>query len=94
VNVAARYCWTPEQFTDTFELGFEHTPVGELDYGRLAQFNLTGGSISNIALNAAFLATKPEPPLITMEVLFDAIRADFRKLERPINEREFALPSR
>ena len=70
------------------------TPTDELDYERLAQFNLSGGSINNIALNAAFLAAKLEPPLITMKVIFDAVRAEFRKLERPINEREFALPSR
>ena len=33
-------------------------PLEELDYGYLAQINLTGGSIMNIALNASFLAAK------------------------------------
>jgi SpoVK/Ycf46/Vps4 family AAA+-type ATPase len=32
------------------------TPLGDLDYDRLAQFRLAGGSIHNGALNAAFLA--------------------------------------
>src|SRR6266581_7594059 len=35
-----------------------NTPTDGLDYDRLARFNLTGGSISNIALNAAFLAAQ------------------------------------
>ena len=32
------------------------TPVQDLDAARLARLNLTGGSITNVALNAAFLA--------------------------------------
>jgi SpoVK/Ycf46/Vps4 family AAA+-type ATPase len=34
------------------------TPLGDLDLDRLARLNLTGGSIRNIALNAAFLAAR------------------------------------
>jgi SpoVK/Ycf46/Vps4 family AAA+-type ATPase len=34
------------------------TPLSDLDYDRLAKFNITGGSIHNIALNAAFLAAQ------------------------------------
>jgi SpoVK/Ycf46/Vps4 family AAA+-type ATPase len=64
------------------------TPTKGLDYDRLARFNLTGGSISNIALNAAFLAAQSGPP-ITMTHVLQAARAEFRKLERPINEAEF-----
>lgn len=69
------------------------TPTDELDYERLAQFNLSGGSINNIALNAAFLAAKPETPLVTMKIIFDAVRTEFGKRDQPFNEREFALPS-
>jgi hypothetical protein len=60
-----------------------------LDFGRLARFNLTGASIQSIAINAAFLATAKEPQLVTMPVVLDAARVEFRKLERPISEAEF-----
>jgi hypothetical protein len=67
------------------------TPVDEgLDYDRLARFNLTGGSIHNIALNAAFLAAQ-EGTAVSMQFILNAARAEFRKLERPINEVEFRL---
>jgi hypothetical protein len=65
------------------------TPTDGLDFGRLARFNLTGASIQSIALNAAFLATAKKPPLVTMPVVLDAARVEFRKLERPISEAEF-----
>ena len=60
----------------------------ELDVDRLARLNLTGGSIHNIALNAAFLAAAAASP-VTMDFIFDAARAEFRKLERPIREADF-----
>lgn len=67
------------------------TPQNELDYQHLARFNLTGGSIHNIALNAAFLAAGSEAGKVTMPLIFDAIRAEFRKLDKPVNEAEFRL---
>jgi hypothetical protein len=69
------------------------TPLGPLDYDWLAKFNLTGGSISNIVLNAAFLAARGESR-VTMPHLLDAIRTEYRKLEKPINEGEFRWPTR
>jgi SpoVK/Ycf46/Vps4 family AAA+-type ATPase len=65
------------------------TPTNGLDFDRLARFNLTGAGIHSIALNAAFLATTQEPPRVTMAVILEAARAEFRKLEQPINEAEF-----
>src|SRR5260370_31533844 len=66
-----------------------NTPLNEgLDYDRLARFNLTGGSIHNIALNAAFLAAQAGTT-VTMQFILNAARAEFRKLERPINDAEF-----
>jgi hypothetical protein len=65
------------------------TPTYELDFDRLARFTLTGASIQSIALNAAFLATTRQPPQVTMSVILEAARAEFRKLERPISEAEF-----
>ena len=67
------------------------TPVSELDYDRLAKFNITGGSIHNIALNAAFLATQEKSP-VTMLFVLKAARAEFKKLERPLNEADFKWP--
>ncbi len=64
------------------------TPRAALDYTRLARLNLTGGSIHNIALNAAFLAAEARTP-VTMPLILDAARTEFRKLEKPINEVDF-----
>lgn len=61
-----------------------------LDHERLARFNLTGGSIQNIAINAAFLAARAGSP-VTMLLIFEAVRNEFRKLEKPVNEGEFRL---
>jgi hypothetical protein len=49
---------------------------------------VTGGSIHNIALNAAFLAAQGETR-VTMPLLLRAARAEFRKLERPVSEGDF-----
>ncbi|MBW4670803.1 MAG: ATP-binding protein [Cyanomargarita calcarea GSE-NOS-MK-12-04C] len=66
------------------------TPTEELDFHRLSQFNFTGGSIHNIALNAAFLAAKVGTA-INMSLLLAAARTECRKLDRPINEADFRL---
>ena len=67
----------------------KRAPTG-LDFDRLARLNLTGGSIHNIALNAAFLAAQSGTP-VTMPLVLDAARAEFRKLDKPINEGGFPL---
>jgi hypothetical protein len=61
-----------------------------LDFDRLARLNLTGGLIHNIALNAAFLAAQNDTP-VTMPLVLTAARAEFRKLDKPINEGDFRL---
>jgi ATP-dependent 26S proteasome regulatory subunit len=63
-------------------------PTQDLDFNRLAKLNLTGGSIHNIALTAAFLAAHAGTP-VTMPLVLTAARTEFRKLDRPINEAEF-----
>lgn len=63
-------------------------PKGELDCERLARFNLTGGNIHSIALNAAFLAAQ-ENSAVGMAHVLSAARSEFRKLDKPINEAEF-----
>jgi ATPase family associated with various cellular activities (AAA)/Winged helix domain, variant len=64
------------------------TPVRQLDYDRLARLNLTGGSIHNAALHAAFLGAQAGSP-VTMQFALAAAKAEFVKLDRPINEADF-----
>jgi hypothetical protein len=62
-----------------------------LDFDRLAQLNLTGGNIHNVAINAAFLAAKANKP-VTMPLIFKAARAEFGKLERLVSESDLYWP--
>jgi SpoVK/Ycf46/Vps4 family AAA+-type ATPase len=62
-------------------------PQEGLDFDRLSRLNLTGGSLHNIALSAAFLAAQRREP-VTMEVVAQAARAELRKLEKPAGEAE------
>jgi hypothetical protein len=61
----------------------------DADFDHLAGFELSGGNIHSIALNAAFLAARSEPREVTMTLVLEAARMEFRKLDRPINERDF-----
>ncbi|TVR53149.1 MAG: ATP-binding protein [Puniceicoccaceae bacterium] len=63
------------------------TPVAALDFRRLAQLNLAGGHIRNIALNAGFLAAEAGSAL-TMAHLLEAARGEYEKLEKPLSETE------
>lgn len=66
------------------------TPVDPaLDYQRLASLNLTGGSIQNVALNAAFLAAQHSDGKVSMPLILNAARTEFKKLERPAKESDF-----
>ena len=65
------------------------TPVDQdVDYQRLAKLSLTGGNIHNIALNAAFLAAQEDSP-VTMPLVLNAARMEFKKLERPAKKSDF-----
>ena len=65
------------------------TRTAGLDLDRLAGFAATGGMIRNIALNAAFLAARSASP-VSMPLVLEAARAEFRKFELPIAEGDFA----
>jgi hypothetical protein len=67
-------------------------PVDDLDFARLARLNLTGGQISLIALNAAFIAAQGKSA-VTMPVVLDAARTEYRKLEQPVHEPDFRWPA-
>ena len=61
------------------------TKTATLDFDRLAKINVTGGNIAVIALNAAFEAAHAGTP-VTMPIILNAARIEFRKLGRPVNE--------
>ena len=63
------------------------TPTEALDIRRLAQLNIAGGNIRNIALGAAFLAANEERP-VGMPHLLRVARAEYAKIERPLTDRE------
>lgn len=62
-------------------------PTAALDYERLAQLNVTGGVIRNIALLAAFLAAHQQTA-ITMRNVLDAARTEYAKLDKPLTAAE------
>jgi SpoVK/Ycf46/Vps4 family AAA+-type ATPase len=66
----------------------DEDPAGMVDYDWLSRFNLTGGSIHNAALNAAFMAAA-DGGKVTMPLLLQAVRVEFRKMDKPVNEADF-----
>ncbi|NJK65171.1 MAG: ATP-binding protein [Microcoleus sp. SU_5_3] len=63
------------------------TPTEGLDAEKLAQLNVAGGNIRNIALNAAFLASDAGE-VVTMQHLLQATKNEYVKLERPLTDVE------
>jgi hypothetical protein len=68
------------------------TPTDGLDFDYLARLSLTGGNIHNVAINAAFLAASLNTA-VTMPLVLQAVRVEFQKLDRPINEIELRWQS-
>jgi len=63
--------------------------ASDVDFRRLAQqFRLSGGSIRNIALSAAFLAAEQGEP-VAMRHLMRATRSEQQKMGRLVNEEEY-----
>ncbi len=65
----------------------ESTPTENLDVYKLAQLNVAGGNIRNIALNAAFLAADAGEP-VGMAHLLRAARTEYGKLEKSLTDLE------
>jgi len=63
------------------------TPLGRIDYPKLARLSVAGGNIHNIALNAAFDAAEREEPL-SMAHLLQAAHHEASKRERPLSDAE------
>ncbi|HEV2914386.1 MAG TPA: ATP-binding protein [Pyrinomonadaceae bacterium] len=63
------------------------TPTRNLDADKLAQLNVAGGNIRNVALNAAFLAADAGQP-VRMSHLLRAAQSEYAKLEKSLTEAE------
>jgi SpoVK/Ycf46/Vps4 family AAA+-type ATPase len=63
------------------------TPLATVDHRRLAQLNIAGASIRNIAMNAAFLAAEAGSP-VAMPHLLQAARSEAAKRERALSDAE------
>lgn len=74
-----------------WDRAFPSGALGEtLDSARLAKLNVTGAVIANAALNAAFLAVRDDSKVMLAHV-FAALRQEFIKADRPVNEVDFAV---
>jgi SpoVK/Ycf46/Vps4 family AAA+-type ATPase len=60
------------------------TPKDKLDMEQLAKLNLCGGSIRNVALNAAFFAAD-EDKAVMMSHISRAAKSEYLKLEKPFS---------
>jgi hypothetical protein len=60
-----------------------NTPTEGLDAVKLAQLNVTGGVIRNVAMRAAFLAADREEP-VRMIHLLEAAKMEHAKIEKPL----------
>jgi SpoVK/Ycf46/Vps4 family AAA+-type ATPase len=77
-----------EQRTEIWRCIFPaDTPVEGLQLEQLAQLNVAGGNIRNVALNAAFLAADANEPVGMAHVL-QAVRDEYAKLEKPLSNSE------
>lgn len=63
------------------------TPTADLNFQKLAQLNVAGGNIRNIALNAAFLAADAGE-MVTMKHVLEATTSEYIKLERTLTDAE------
>ena len=63
------------------------TPLEAINHVKLAQLNVAGGNIRNIALNAAFIAAEADVP-VGMSHLLLAARSEATKRERPYSDAE------
>jgi hypothetical protein len=63
------------------------TPTEGLDQIKLANLNVAGGNIRNIAMQAAFLAAESGEP-VRMRHLLRAARGEYAKLEKPLTDSE------
>lgn len=63
----------------------QSTPVHDLDFNKLARLRITGGTIRNIAMNAAFLAAEGGEA-VSMGHLLHASELEYAKLEKSLSQ--------
>jgi ATP-dependent 26S proteasome regulatory subunit len=79
---------TAEERAQIWQRNFPETvPTLNLSYQRLAQLNVSGASIRNIAMGGAFIAAQDEQP-IQMRHILQAARAEMQKVGRAITDQE------
>lgn len=61
--------------------------MAELDFEQLAQLNVAGGVIRNIAMHAAFLAAD-DSMLVEPRHILAAARTEYAKLDKPLTAAE------
>lgn len=66
----------------------DDAPVGDLDYDYLSRLDLTGGSIRNVALTAAFFAAD-DGSAVEMENVVRAVKREYQKTGTPIQPDSF-----
>jgi hypothetical protein len=62
-------------------------PLHQLDFRHLAQMNISGGIIRNIAMHAAFLAAEEDAP-IAMDHILRAAKVEYAKMDKPLTGSE------
>ena len=75
-----------KQRRQIWKKAFPHASLTRgLDYESLASLKLSGGNIHSVSLNAAFRSASSQTslPQVSMPMVFDAVEAELRKLERP-----------
>jgi ATPase family associated with various cellular activities (AAA) len=65
----------------------KETPTERLEVAKLAQLNVTGGNIRNIAVNAAFFAADTGEP-VRMKHVLHAAQSEYNKLEKTLTNTE------
>ncbi len=65
----------------------KETPLNGIDFSKLAQLNVAGGNIRNIAMSAAFLAAGADGK-IGMAHMLRAAQGEYAKLEKAMTEAE------
>jgi hypothetical protein len=65
-------------------------PLDGIDFAQLGRLNVAGGTIRNIALNAAFLAAS-DTGALTMRHIRAAAQTEYTKLNRTLSEAEMKV---
>ena len=65
----------------------KEVPIKGLDFHQLAKLNVTGGTIFNISIGAAFLAVRSGDPVMMKHIL-DSARTEYQRLGKSLTQNE------